>query len=57
MRTPVSAVSENLEPGATIEEIVEPFDISREQITAVPEFAARSRDPAAANGAASYSRK
>jgi hypothetical protein len=30
---PVSAVFENLEAGATIDEIVEQFDISREQIT------------------------
>ena len=32
-RMPVSAVFENLEAGATIDEIVEQFDISREQIT------------------------
>jgi Protein of unknown function (DUF433) len=46
---PVSAVFENLEAGATIDEIVEQFDISREQINEVLEFAARSLDaPAAA---------
>jgi len=39
---PVSAVFENLEAGATIDEIIEQFDISREQINAVLEFAARS---------------
>jgi uncharacterized protein (DUF433 family) len=41
-RMPVSAVFENLEAGATIDEIIEHFDIAREQITAVLEFAARS---------------
>jgi uncharacterized protein (DUF433 family) len=44
-RMPVSAVFENLEAGATIEEIIEQFDITREQIVAVLEFAARSLDP------------
>jgi uncharacterized protein (DUF433 family) len=44
-RMPVSAVFENLEAGATIEEIIEQFDIAREQIKAVLEFAARSLDP------------
>lgn len=43
-RMPVSAVFENLEAGATIDEIVEQFDITREQINAVLEFAARSLD-------------
>lgn len=52
-RMPVSAVFENLEAGATVEEIIEQFDISREQINAVLEFAARSLDPApVANSAA-----
>ena len=45
-RMPVSAVFENLEAGATVEEIIEQFDIAREQINAVLEFAARSLDPA-----------
>ena len=45
-RMPVSAVFENLEAGATLEEIIEQFDITREQIIAVLEFAARSLDPA-----------
>ena len=44
-RMPVSAVFENLEAGATINEIIEQFDISREQINAVLEFAARSAAP------------
>jgi uncharacterized protein (DUF433 family) len=43
-RMPVSAVFENLEAGASIDEIVEQFDITREQINAVLEFAARSLD-------------
>jgi uncharacterized protein (DUF433 family) len=43
-RMPVSAVFENIEAGATIDEIVEQFDISREQINEVLEFAARSLD-------------
>src|SRR5437763_17021232 len=41
-RMPVSAVFENLEAGASIDEIIEQFDITREQINAVLEFAARS---------------
>jgi uncharacterized protein (DUF433 family) len=44
-RLPVSIVFENLESGATIDEITEWFHISREQIVAVLEFAARSLDP------------
>jgi uncharacterized protein (DUF433 family) len=43
-RMPVSTVFENLESGATIEEIVEWFDVTREQVVAVLEFAARSLD-------------
>lgn len=37
-------VFENLEAGATIDEIVEQFDITREQINAVIAFASRSLD-------------
>src|SRR5258707_14860231 len=44
-RMPVSLVFENLEAGATIEEISEWFHLTREQIVAVLEFAARSLDP------------
>jgi len=44
-RMPVSTVFENLESGASIEEIMEWFDVTREQIVAVLEFAARSLDP------------
>ncbi len=43
-RMPVSAVFENLEAGATIDEIAEWFDISKEQIIEVLEFVARSLD-------------
>jgi uncharacterized protein (DUF433 family) len=39
---PISAVFLNLAAGATIDEIIEQFDISREEIEAVLEFAARS---------------
>jgi uncharacterized protein (DUF433 family) len=38
-------VFENLESGAAIEEIMEWFHLTREQIVAVLEFAARSLDP------------
>jgi uncharacterized protein (DUF433 family) len=41
-RMPVSAVFLNLEAGATVDEIIEQFDVTREQINAVLEFAARS---------------
>ncbi len=41
-RMPVAAVFENLESGASVEDIIEWFDLTREQITAVLDFAARS---------------
>ena len=41
-RMPVATVFENLEAGASIEEIMEWFDLTREQIATVLEFAARS---------------
>ena len=44
-RMPVSIVFENLEAGATIDEIMEWFHLNREQIVTVLEFAARSLDP------------
>jgi uncharacterized protein (DUF433 family) len=44
-RMPVSIVFENLESGASIDEISEWFHIAPEQIQAVIEFAARSLDP------------
>lgn len=39
---PVAIVFENLEAGASVEEIMEWFDVSREQIATVLNFAARS---------------
>jgi uncharacterized protein (DUF433 family) len=51
---PVSSVFENLEYGSSIEEIMEQYDVTREQIQAVLEFAARSLDaPPVPVGAAS----
>ncbi len=41
-RMPVSIVFDNLEAGATIDDIVEWFDVTPEQVKAVIEFAARS---------------
>lgn len=41
-RMPVSAVFQNLEAGATIDEITEWFHISKERVIEVLEFAARS---------------
>lgn len=53
-RMPVAAVFENLEAGSSIEEIIEQFHVTREQVQAVLEFAARSLDaPAVPVGAAS----
>jgi uncharacterized protein (DUF433 family) len=43
-RTPVSVVFDNLEVGASIPEIMEWFHLSREQVVAVIDFAARSLD-------------
>ena len=44
-RMPVSIVFENLEDGMTIEEVMEQFPVTREQVEAVLEFVARSLDP------------
>jgi len=43
-RLPVATIFENLEDGMTVEELMEQFDVTREQINAVLEFAARSLD-------------
>jgi uncharacterized protein (DUF433 family) len=43
-RTPAAVVFENLEDGLTIEEVIEQFPVTREQVMAVLEFAARSLD-------------
>lgn len=48
-RMPVSGVLENLEAGASIDEIMEWFDgLDRDQVEAVIAFAARSRERALA---------
>lgn len=51
-RMPVATASENLEVGASIEEIIEQCDVTREQILAVLEFAARRLDAPPAPGGA-----
>jgi uncharacterized protein (DUF433 family) len=43
-RTPVAIVFENLEDGMTIDEVMEQFPVTRQEIKAVLEFAARSLD-------------
>ena len=48
-RMPVSIVFENLQAGASIDEIMEWFDVTRDQIVAVLEFAARSLDAPPSN--------
>ena len=44
-RMPVSLVFENLQAGASIDEIMEWFHLSQEQVRSVLAFAARSLDP------------
>jgi uncharacterized protein (DUF433 family) len=41
-RLPVATVFENLEAGLTVEEVMEEFAVTREQINAVLHFAAKS---------------
>jgi uncharacterized protein (DUF433 family) len=43
-RTPVWVVFDNLEVGASIDQIMEWFHLTRDQVVAVIEFAARSLD-------------
>ena len=43
-RMPVATIFENLEAGSDIEELVEQFRVTHEQVRAVLEFAARSLD-------------
>jgi uncharacterized protein (DUF433 family) len=43
-RTPVAVVFENLEDGMTIDEVVEQFPVTRQEVQIVLEFAARSLD-------------
>jgi len=52
-RMPVSAVFENLEAGASVDEIIDQFDVTREQIQAVLAFAARSLEPPSSSLSAS----
>jgi uncharacterized protein (DUF433 family) len=48
-RMPVSAIFENLEAGANLDDLIAWFDgLDREQVKAVIEFAARSLDKAPA---------
>lgn len=47
-RTPVSIVFENLQDGLSIDELMEQYPLTREQITAALEFAAHSLDEAPA---------
>jgi uncharacterized protein (DUF433 family) len=44
-RMPVATVFENLEAGLTVEEVMEEFDVTREQLNSVLEFVARSLEP------------
>ena len=44
-RTPVATIFENLEDGLTIDDVAAQFAVTRQQIKAVLEFAARSLDP------------
>lgn len=43
-RTPVAIVFENLEDGMTIDEVLEQFPVTLEQVKAALEFAVRSLD-------------
>jgi uncharacterized protein (DUF433 family) len=43
-RTPVALVFENIEDRITIDEVMEQFPVTREQVKTVLEFAARSLD-------------
>jgi uncharacterized protein (DUF433 family) len=53
-RMPVATVFENLQLGASIQEIIDQYDVTREQIQAVLKFTARSLDaPPVPIGAAS----
>jgi uncharacterized protein (DUF433 family) len=43
-RTPVKILFENLEAGMTIEEVIDEFPVTREQIDSLMAFVARSLD-------------
>ena len=44
-RMPVSVIFENLEYGSSIEELIENYGVTRDQIQAVLDFAAKSAAP------------
>ena len=46
-RTPVKLIFENLEDGMTINEIIEQYPVSRDEIAAVLDFVAHTLDSAA----------
>ena len=50
-RMPVSVIFENLEYGSSMEEIIENYGVTREQIQSVLDFAARSAAPPLADPA------
>jgi uncharacterized protein (DUF433 family) len=43
-RMPVSSIFENIEDGLPIADVMEQFDVTREEIKSVPDFAVRSLD-------------
>jgi uncharacterized protein (DUF433 family) len=49
-RTPVQVLFENLEAGMSIEEVIEQFPVTREQIDGLMAFVARSLDKPPAYG-------
>ena len=49
-RTPVQTLFENLEAGMTIEEVIEQFPVTREQIDGLMAFVARSLEKPPAYG-------
>jgi uncharacterized protein (DUF433 family) len=49
-RTPVKVLFENLESGMSIEEVIEQFPVTREQIDSLMAFVARSLDKAPTYG-------
>ena len=49
-RTPVKVLFENLESGMSIEEVIEQFPVTREQIDGLMAFVARSLENAPSHG-------
>jgi len=49
-RTPVKALFENLEAGMSIDEVIEQFPVTREQIDSIMAFVARSLEKAPSYG-------